>query len=162
MSKNYLKVIAVILVFFWAIPQSAHAQAILAYGHSTLSANQVVNADTTKAIFSDTVTMPSTGCPCRLRIDSSLYADVLGVASTWITDGTNVFGGSVWSEGTGGFYLTITSDAFSPVTYANNAVITITLNVHSKTAVTDIYSAIPSGFTGQGASWMDVAVIPSN
>jgi hypothetical protein len=96
---------------------------ILAYHHFTLLSNSLpFSSNTLEIPFSESIKMPSVGCPCRMRVDYSIFVSSTAdgiFLEAWASDNTNLFAAS---ENTSGFFNTtgISGSAFSPVTYLNN------------------------------------------
>lgn len=132
---------------------------IQASGTSTLGADNTLAANTLTTILTRVVTMPASGCPCRVIAMYQLHynssASLTPTAD--VTDGTNVFATSQYGFGSGdagGFGAGV-----SPVTYANGAVVTFTLQVQvNGTTVT--VKALAKNSNGQN-SWFQTSVVPS-
>jgi hypothetical protein len=163
-----LQVVAAI-AFVGVAFSPARAQAILSLDHLTLGSKITITDKLPNTVLTDTVTMPSSGCPCRVRVDYSLYNEANCVntagaeASTWVTDGTNNFASYVMVMTY--IQLDAASGAFSPVTYSNNQVVTFTLDLEQTKACgsTSQWYVYPSSSPpGQENSYFDVAVMPSN
>ena len=162
--KIFLPILFVACVgIFAARAQNVSSPPIVAVQSASTTAlggDVALPAATTTTVLSKVVTMPSSGCPCRALVSQSLMTtNTSGTTiDSWISDGTNTMASAqTWASGAGG--PGCAASAFSPVTYANGAVITFTFFANSGTAATA--KATPGTGTGQG-TWMQVAVMTSN
>lgn len=135
--------------------------AISAYNNCAMSSNVTVTTTATTAVVTCAVTMPSAGCPCRAIIHWGVTVDINNNnhIDFWVGDGTNSFRGTPpggqTSDETGA-----TGSVTTSATYANNAVVTFTLNTAGAGSPNYTVKAAPS--VGGGNSGMDVSVFTSN
>jgi hypothetical protein len=106
--------------------------AVQVFSATTLGADVNVAATTATTVMTRTVTMPSSGCPCRAFMSYSLYVNTAtsGVGySFWINDGLANMAGlnTGQSNGASGGLTSASFGGYSTVTYTNGAVITFTL-----------------------------------
>jgi hypothetical protein len=107
------------------------------YGGSPIT----VNSGSAATILSVGLTMPSSGCPCRVQAMWNL-AGTDGASiqlGGWVTDGTNVWAGS--QSNTGAAHGGTPGAGISPVTYANSASVTITLKAQTDSGTFSVKSA---------------------
>jgi hypothetical protein len=137
-------------------PSSVQASSI------TILGSNIGLSTSPTTIQTKTVTMPSTGCPCRALVSYSqnlTTSNALQVA-IYINDGTNNFAtGQTLTTGAASNF-TVTASSMSTGTYANSAVITFT-----ETGATS--SSTATAIQGNGAavgqnSWLNVAIFTSN
>jgi len=133
---------------------------------TTLGSPVAVSANTATSWLSHALTMPASGCPCRVEASFSAYFTQTdsGADVAWVSDGTTIFDtvqtantGSTANYGIGGA-------AFSRSTYANNAVVTFTASffTNSVGGGTVMTNTVSTGVSGQEASWLNLAVFTSN
>lgn len=154
-------------------PQDLRGGASLATNQSfsivTVNSDVAVSATTITAIASKSVTMPIAGCPCRVLASYSLYVNTAtsGVGyNLWVTDGTNPFAqvSQGQSNGSSGALVTASYTELSPVTYANSANVTFTLNAFGDHTFT-VKSQSPVSATlanGPVLSHLQLAIQTSN
>ena len=136
---------------------------VQAYSVTTQSVDVALTGSTPATTITHAVTMPSTGCPCRVLANWAQYMTTTGsvvVAEEWVNDGTANFAEAEWpidaNNGPSG-----TGSGMSPSTYANSAVITFTLRVEvDGSSVTA--RAAPFHAFGLRNSRLELTVIPSN
>lgn len=142
---------------------SATCSAIQVYSVTTESSDTPLTGSSVATVITHAVTMPTTGCPCRVRANWAQYITTSGsavVAEAWVSDATNNFAEAEWpvdvNNGPSG-----TGAGLSPVTYANSAVVTFTLKiVVDGSSVTA--RAAPFHAFGARNSRLELAVISSN
>src|SRR5204863_3516945 len=83
-------------------------------------------------VMTRTISMPSSGCPCRVLMSYSLYITTgsSGVGySAWVNDGTNDMAGTNagQSNGSSGALTSLSYSGYTTVTYSNSASVTFTL-----------------------------------
>ncbi len=127
-------------------------------GRVALSGTVTVLTSAT-TIVSQGLTMPSSGCPCRIQTTYAIYgtANAALTLSGYVTDGTNNWGtsaGSFANAASG----SINGAETSTVTYANNASVTITLK---GIASTSTFTA-KQGAATTGATYLSFLVIGSS
>jgi len=91
-----------------------------------------VSATTQTDVMTRTVTMPASGCPCRVLMSYSLYITTAssGVGySAWVNDGSANMGGTNagQSNGSSGALTSLSYSGYTTVTYTNNTAVTFTL-----------------------------------
>ena len=133
--------------------------AIQANYYTTLSSDTPVTANTLTAILTQSVTMPSSGCPCRADIRYDVISTIDNqTLDAEVSDGTNTFAGSQGSTTsaapTGQVGTQITN-----VTYANNAAITFTLNVETSGVSTTV-KALSAQLSQP--TYLSVSILTSN
>jgi hypothetical protein len=141
-----------------AIPIQQH------YSTTTI-VNSTIGAGPT-TVFSIAVTMPSSGCPCRIEAAWWAYLAVSnsGQDVAYVTDGTNSWAAAETATPGSASGFGFSAAGTSPTTYANSATPTITLKGGSSHAGSTTYSTSPAGITvtGSPASALVLDVIPSN
>ena len=137
--------------------------AVLAYSVTTQSVDVPLTGSVGAVTITHAVTMPSTGCPCRVQANWAQYMTTSGsliVSEEWVSDATNNFAEAEWpidaNNGPSG-----TGAGFSPVTYANSAVVTFTLHVEVDGS-SAIARAAPFHAFGLRNSRLELAVMASN
>lgn len=112
---------------------------------SSYSNTTVANANTT--IFSRAITMPSSGCPCRIFASYFILSSTgnSGIQQTYISDGTNAWGGAEQLVTGSASNFGIWGSGSSPVTYSNGANVTVTVIGASSAAGS--WSLLTSGGT---------------
>lgn len=141
----------------------ANAPPVQAYSVTTQSVDVALTGSVAAVTITHAVTMPSSGCPCRVLANWGQYMTTTGsvvVAEEWVRDGSVNFAEAEWpidtNNGPSG-----TGSGMSPNTYANNAVVTFTLNVEvDGSSVTA--RAAPFHAFGLRNSRLELTVIPSN
>lgn len=94
---------------------------------TTLASNISPTGSTATTVVSKQITMPSSGCPCRVIAEYTVYlATNNWTGATWVTDGTNIFA-SGQTTGVGTNTTSISASEVSQTTYANSATPTFTL-----------------------------------
>ena len=111
----------------WAAPISAQV-----FSATTLGGDVAVSATTQTDVMTRTVTMPASGCPCRVLMSYSLYITTAssGVGySAWVNDGSANMGGTNagQSNGSSGALTSLSYSGYTTVTYTNNTAVTFTL-----------------------------------
>lgn len=123
--------------------------AILAQSTTTCSGCPILYGNSDTTIISHSVTMPNSGCPCRVHARYSLYLTTgsSGADLARVTDGTNNWASAnnntTGSVGSGSTYG-LAGEGISPVTYANSATVTFTVksaNSHSGNATANLNPA---------------------
>lgn len=102
------------------------------FSATTLGGDIAVSATTQTDVLARTITMPSSGCPCRVSMAYSIYITTAssGVGySAWVNDGSVNMAGTnnAQSNGSSGALTNLTISWMSTVTYTNNTVVTFTL-----------------------------------
>jgi hypothetical protein len=138
--------------------------AIQAFNETLLGSPVSVSANTATTYLSHQITMPSSGCPCRVQASYGAYFTTgnTGIIVAWISDATDTFstaqldGDSSLSNGG------INGSGFSP-TYANSAVVTFSAQIEtSASGGLTVNVSNNSGFPAAQSTWMDLAVFTSN
>jgi len=127
-----------------------------------LGANVVLSANTPNAILTQAVTMPATGCPCRVITNYMVYivGNVNGSAyDAWVSDGTVTWGSAQTYMDATGREGGLGGSAFSEATYANSAVVTFTLFVQDQQG-NSVFKISNSG--APQSTWMSIDVVSSN
>lgn len=149
----------------WNVPASATTGQV--FSNIALGGNVTIN-NTATTVATRTVTMPSSGCPCRVFLSYSLSIDFAGVTNQpnidfWVNDGTTSMAGveTGQSNATTGARTSATYGGFSIVTYTNNTAVTFTLlGIQPGTAGAVVHAA-PSTGAGPNSSFQAL-VITSN
>jgi hypothetical protein len=145
----------------WATPSNA---ILLHTNQFTITTSAIGNSNAT--VFSKAVTMPATGCPCRVFATWYMYFSVTaaGQEVAYVSDGTNNWAGSETATPGSATGMGFTGAGSSPVTYANNANVTFTVIMASSAAAGATVSAsqLGTGITGAPGSQLSLDVIPSN
>ena len=130
------------------------------FGHTTLASDISLATSTPTTVLTTTVTMPTSGCPCRIQAAYGVYASTNNQTwNTWVGDGTN-FWAAAQTTGAGTNTTGLNSTAFSNVTYANSAVVTLTLTVEINGSGGTVKAAPAQGSGGN--TWLSWAVMASN
>jgi hypothetical protein len=155
------------LSFSGALPLTCQPDISILVQHTTTLASPVsISSDTATSWISQAITMPSTGCPCRVFASYEAYFSQTnsGADVAWINDGTVIFDtvqtantGSTNNYGVGGA-------AYSTATYVNSAAVTFTgyFFTNSSGGGTVTTNTVDTGVTGQQASWLNLVVVTSN
>lgn len=137
--------------------------AVLAYSVTTESSDTALSSGVQATVITKAVTMPSSGCPCRVSISWYQFVTLSGSSGVFealVSDGTNVMAESEWgislNNGPSGG-----GDGWSPVTYANNAAVTFTLKVQADTGSVTARAA-PFHAYGARNSRLEISVLSSN
>lgn len=140
------------------------SQTVQVFSGTTLSGDIAVSASTPTTVLTRAVTMPSSGCPCRVFLSYSLYITTAssGVGySFWVGDGTNNMAGvnTGQSNATSGALTSASYGGYTTVTYANGANVTFTLSTEGDHTYT--VKAAPSIGSAPNSSFQ-VSVVTSN
>jgi hypothetical protein len=135
------------------------------FSATTLGGDVAVSATTQTDVMTRTITMPSTGCPCRVLMSYSLYITTAssGIGySAWVNDGSANMAGTNMGQtnGSSGALAGLTYSGYTTVTYSNNTAVTFTLRTegdHTYTvkAGTQVAGSAPN-------SSFQVAAVTSN
>jgi hypothetical protein len=139
-------------------------KAVQAVNTNTIGTTTVNNTNTT--IKTQTVTFPSSGCPCRAFLSYSLFLDFTGVTNQpninfWVSDGSNVMAATQTGQSNAavGAKTLASYGGFSTIGYANSAVVTFTLiGIQPGAAGATVQG---SAATGSGSSTFQVTVLTS-
>ena len=125
----------------------------------TLVSDVALTSGTPATILTKSVTMPASGCPCRVLVSYEAYATTNNQTfNAWVSDGTN-FMASTQTTGVGTNTTGLFASQISPVTYANSAVVTFTLTAEDNGTGGTIKAA---PIQGSGTnSWMSTSVVTS-
>lgn len=127
-----------------------------------LASNFALSAGVDNTVFSESLTMPSDGCPCRVLAQYGLFLKAGSSAmpwDVWMSDGTNVFNG--WEmETTDATKPSANSSAMSPVSYTNNQAVTFTVHVQMDAGATSTY-VYRDATAGGAKSFMTLSVMQS-
>jgi hypothetical protein len=140
------------------------APATLQY-NTTNPAGGTILAGTNTTIGTISLTTPTVGCPCRINVIYSIYITT-GPSPTitmWVSDGTNVWASTQVNYVNGIVGGQAISD-LSPVTYANNTAVVLTLIGRSSNAGggNTTVTAAPAGGTTPPNSYFRALVVSSN
>jgi hypothetical protein len=129
-----------------------------------MGSDVAITISTITAVMTRSVTMPSSGCPCRVMLSYSVYTATGssgGSYSFWINDGTNNMAPVTTAQSNGASGITSASySGFSTVTYANSANVTFTLDTESVGQSFTVKAAPPQG-NGPNSS-LQASVMTSN
>ena len=142
--------------------ESRVARAVQLHSRTTMSVSTNPPANTPTAVITKAVTMPTSGCPCRVLAQYSLNAtfNVNGaVLDAWVSDGTNIMASSQMYGDGSSRTPGIVGMEMSPTTYANGAAATFNLYVSQSQANT--VNAAPQQGSGTN-SYLTLDVFPSN
>jgi hypothetical protein len=111
----------------WSNPSGG---VVAVFANQTIS-GQSIPASTPTAVVAKAITMPASGCPCRVFMSYSVWSTTITSGTgydLWISDGTNTMApfSTGASNGSGGS-TGMSYSGFSPVTYANGVTVTFTL-----------------------------------
>ena len=136
-----------------------------AYYIKTLGAPLSPALSVTTTIISQAVTMPSTGCPCRVVASWGVdwQSSVSGVVDIAMFDGTNNFASAeLGLPGSFTSGMGMTGSGKSTALYANNAALTFSLRINTNaTGGGGFNIQVSPAALGQG-TWFDLVVISSN
>jgi hypothetical protein len=103
------------------------------FSNKNLAGSVAVTASTLTIIDSQSVTMPSSGCPCRVFVSYTYsFANGGSAFASFVTDGTQLFGQYNSNVANSLF----SGAAWSPVTYANGAIVTFTVKFQDGSTAT--------------------------
>jgi hypothetical protein len=143
---------------------SVSVTSVQSFQQTLLGADVPVAASTITPVMSRAVTMPASGCPCRVFISYSTWITTASSGagySLWISDATNVMApvSTGQSNGSGGAQTSANYSGFSPVTYANSANVTFTLNTEGD----HTYTVKAAQSIGSGpSSSLQISIFTSN
>ena len=137
------------------------------FSQVSLSSDVTVGSTAT-AILQKSITMPQSGCPCRVFVLYSLYLDFAAFTNVknwnfWVNDGAgNTFAGlqTGQSNASSGGATSASNSAYSFVTYNNKQTVTFTLLGQGPSSNV-IARAVPSQGLGNN-SYMQILVQTSN
>ena len=153
------------LFFSGTLPLTCTADlAVQIFSETLLGSPVSVSANTATTYLSHSITMPSSGCPCRVQASYGAYFTTSnsGITVAWINDGSATFSTAqhdgTGSESNGG----INGSVFSP-TYANSATVTFSAQIEtSASGGLTVNVSNNSGFPTGQSTWVDLAVVTSN
>lgn len=141
-------------------PVPTQAPAIQSTVRTTLATNISPSGSTPTTVVSHTVTMPTSGCPCRVNAQYTVYLATNNWTGTaWVTDGTNIFA-SGQTTGVGTNTTAISASEVSQTTYANNATPTFTLTFEMNGTGGTINAAAAQGSATH--TFLTLTVLTSN
>ncbi len=111
------------------------------------------------------VTMPSTGCPCRALVSYGMYFTTgnSGIHVAWADDSTNIFASTQLNGSSSFSNAGMNGTSMSPVTYANSAVVVFHgVFETSASGGATVQTANNSGSAGAQNSWINIAIMGSN
>ncbi len=138
---------------------------ILAQSTTVLSGNVNVSNNVATTWITKAVTMPASGCPCRVSASYGVYISngTSTVVVAFVYDATNQFATSqlLYTAGSPGG---MNGSAFSPVTYANGASVTFTGVIFANTGGTGFVqeNTISTGVASPQASYLNLVIMSSN
>ncbi|HUD64664.1 MAG TPA: hypothetical protein VMQ17_08805 [Candidatus Sulfotelmatobacter sp.] len=146
-------------------PEINAPKSILAQSTTTsLSTTAIGNSNAT--VITKAVTMPASGCPCRVQANWWLYVSTTNAGQdvAYVTDGTAGFAGSETATTGSASGYGFNGAGASTITYANNAVITFNLIMASSHSggTTVSSSQLGTSITGAPASALNLVVYSSN
>ena len=147
--------------------QTPALEAVLAQSTTTLASPVTVTGNTATTWISNTVTMPSSGCPCRVFASYSAYFSqgASGADVAWVYDGTNRFATAQTANTGSTSNYGINQSAFSTTTYANGAVVTFTGNFFTNSGSGNSVNVNTVTTGGSGAaqpSYLNLVIVPSS
>ncbi len=145
----------------WTAEASAPPTTGLVVSHTVYAGGNIaVNASGNATIQAVGVTMPSSGCPCRVLATWNIAGtDAASIQlGGWVNDGTNSFSGS--QSNTGAAHGGVAGSGVSPVTYANNASVTFTQLARTDSGNFTIKAS--GAISAQIPTYMDLIVFASN
>lgn len=122
-----------------------------------------ISGNTNVAVKAQSVTMPSSGCPCRAFVSYGAFIDFTnaGQAAMFVSDGTNSFATAESLVTGSASNFGVSGSSFSTGTYANSASITFTLFGNSNAGGTSTVLTANGPGAGQN-TWLNVAIFTSN
>jgi hypothetical protein len=146
-------------------PEINAPKSILAQSTTTsLTTTAIGNSNAT--VITKAVTMPASGCPCRVQANWWLYISTTNAGQdvAYVTDGTAGFAGSETATTGSATGYGFNGAGASTITYANNAVITFNLIMASSHAggTTVSTTQLGTSITGAPASALNLVVYSSN
>jgi hypothetical protein len=155
------------LTFSGTLPLTCtNATSVLVQSTTVLVSPVGISANTATTWLTKAVTMPASGCPCRVHASYSAYFTQTssGADVAWLSDGTTIFDTTQTANTGSTSNYGMSGVAFSPSTYANNAVVTFTASffTNSSGGGTVMTNTVSTGVSGQQASWLSLAVFTSN
>lgn len=137
---------------------------VIATSITTISVDASIPQNVGTVVITKALTMPSSGCPCRVLGSYGVFYDDggnSGIATSWLKDGTNVFAtAQVLNNDAGGVGPGASASSMSPATYANSAVVTFTTIVNMTNSGGGTVKATAAA--GAQNSWMNLTVLTSN
>lgn len=133
---------------------------ITATSRNTLASDISLTSGTATTVLSQVVTMPNSGCPCRIQVSYGIYLTTNNQTfDAWVTDGTNVMASSQIT-GSGTNTTGMSAQELSQTTYANSAAPTLTLKIEDN-GTGGTVKALPA--TGSGTNtWFTTTILTSN
>ncbi len=135
--------------------------AVLSTSISLLGSPVAVSGTT--SVLTKAVTMPSSGCPCRAFVSYGANWDAsnAGQFANTVSDGSNTFATAQTNSTGSATDMGVSSSSYSPVTYANSANVTFTLQ--AKTSAAGSTNVHPANGAGLGqVTWLQVTILTSN
>ncbi len=149
----------------WQTPSTVLA--ILQASTTMLASSVTVPANSATTWLSKTITLPSSGCPCRVFASYGAYFTTsnTGVTVAWVSETSSGLFATAQHDGTGSESAGgINASAYSTgPAYANG--VTVTFNAVIETSASGgltVNVTNNSGSAGSEASWLNLAVLPSN
>jgi len=143
------------------------APAIQANSTTQSGSDQGVSANTNTTVLTKSITMPSTGCPCRVFGSYGMFLSTgnSGVQVGWINDGNdaNAFATAQNSVTGSTSAFGLNGSEFSHGTYANSANVTFNLRIEvSNSGGVTVKQNNNNNPTTAEATWLNLAVFTSN
>ena len=150
----------------WTVAGGGGASpAVLSNSTTTISADATVAATTDFTWLSVPITMPSSGCPCRVFISYGLFYITSNSGSfvAWVTDNSTSANyatsqGNQTGSATSGSGLA--ASGFTSTTYANSAAVTFAAKTWTTSTSMTVKAGNAKGPPTQN-SWLNLAVMPS-
>jgi hypothetical protein len=123
----------------------------------------IAGSPSNSAVLTKVVTMPASGCPCRVFMSYGLYWSTTNAGQfvAWVSDGSNNTATSETATTGSASNFGSNGGAFSAVTYGNGAVVTFTLTA-TQDAGGSVNALVNNGTTQGQVSWMNVVVFPNS
>lgn len=134
---------------------------IVAFYSQNLGGNVSVSSGLLTIVDSITITMPVSGGPFRVGFNYAYYVTGGVALDSYVTDGGNTWAADQRGiPGGGGNFSCVSGNGYSPVTYANGALVTFTVYTFTSGALT-VHTSPGVGGSGP-TSYLQAAIIPSN
>jgi hypothetical protein len=136
---------------------------VLAYSVTTESSDTGLSSGSLTTVITKSVTMPSSGCPCRVLANWAQYGTTSGSSAVFealVSDGSNNFAEAEWpisvNNGVSG-----TGSGLSPSTYSSSANVTFTLKVQVDASGVTARAAPFHAYGGRN-SRLELSILASN
>jgi hypothetical protein len=148
-----------------AVTLSAVQPAIEASSITQIGTTVSVPANSATNWVTKSVTMPTSGCPCRALVSYGMYFTTgnSGIHVAWADDSSNIFASTQLNGSSSFSNAGMNGTSMSPGTYANSAVVVFHgVFETSASGGATVQTANNSGSAGAQNSWLNVAIMPSN